>query len=1013
MAGHDNGKGTMIKKFDEIEKIIAEAANNKKAGEVSSTSRAGSTASPRLIRNILLLCTEYDYFILEEEGRLTSLFRKMYDHIGGNPPKIIKAENEKALLSILKTKDIDVLIMFKPPIEMDAFALARKVKDQKPDLPIVLVDNNTEDLDELVEANTGETIDWIFTWFGDGKIFLNITQFIEDQQNFGSDTPILPQRVLIIAESPRYYSNLLSEAYEAIWGQLNSILPEDMPSPLESRLRRRYPQVLIADSTKVAKTIFAENLDDILCVIIDIDQSNIEKNESLLYQFIERVVETKPSAPTLLLSSDSNWQSMSESSEIDFLQKGSPNYIGKIRNFIQDSLGSKDLSISDKDGAELIRIEDIKTFEKAIWTMPAPILLDHSHNNSLIRWLISRLEFELAHEFKTIISIEDEPEILRKNMTDAMEQHRRDLNKGVVSKYSRRTYGEHSRFCRIGKGAMGGKARGLAFMDKIISNYLENGLFRNLNISMPRTIVICSDIFDSFLEDNDLVNEELYFMSDERIAMKFMEADLPPILLGDLRAFVRETKVPIVVRSSSLLEDALNHPFAGVYSSLLLPNESWETDLRFQELCNAVKYVFASVFFQKARTYMETTPNTIEDEKMAVIIQELIGQKYGDVFYPTISGVTKSYEYYPSGSCKNTDGVVNLALGLGKAVVDGSSTFRFCPMHPKVHKYGTVKELLGQSQKKFYAVDLTSYVNIVQRDEDSALVKLDLTTAEEHGILDHTASTYSNERLYPGIGRDGSRVIDFAPIRELGIIPLPKAIHMLLQVGEIAIGTPVEIEFAVNIHPEPKRPVDLYLLQIRSMFSNVATQEVEIGQHDEKNIICYTENVLGNGIIDNIKDIVFVKPEGFELSKNQSIVPQIRKLNKKLMESKTPYILIGPGRWGSTDQWLGIPVTWSDIAGAKIIVETPVKERIIDPSQGSHFFHNMTSAHIGYFTITPFGKGTIDWDWLGELPTAEETENLKHIRFDTPLEVRIDGNHGLGVILKKLSKEVMEVAEDE
>ena len=523
-------------------------------------------------------------------------------------------------------------------------------------------------------------------------------------------------------------------------------------------------------------------------------------------------------------------------------------------------------------------------------------------------------------------------------------------------------------------------------------------MFQTLRITIPRTLVISTDIFDLFLKQNSLPNEDLFQLPDERIALKFMSGSLPATVLGDLRTFINNTRKPLVVRSSGVLEDSLLQSFAGIYDSVLLPNESWETDFRFQDVCNAVKYVYASTFFEKARTYIKSTPKNIGDEKMAVIIQEVVGQKHESFFYPAISGVAKSYNYYPSSGCKQEEGIVYLALGLGKAIVDGGSTFGFCPENPAIPLFGTPKDFMRYAQRRFYALNLKSVYRIVERNEETSYSILGVEDARRHGILEKIASTYiqQDDSLYPGIYEGGSLVIDFGPITQYDAIPLAKALKLLLRISEITLGYPVEIEFAVNLSVTDSEKSELVILQIRSMLPPGKTSDIDIGEFDEKADVCYSENALGNGIFDSLQDIVFVK-SAFTMSNSVDVVGQVRSLNHKLMEEKRPYLLIGPGRWGSADHWLGIPVIWSDIAGVKVIIETPFKERAIDPSQGSHFFHDLISSQVGYI-ITREGKGDIQMEWLESLPVVEDMPDVKHVRLQDPLEVRIDGKQGKAVI---------------
>ena len=659
--------------------------------------------------------------------------------------------------------------------------------------------------------------------------------------------------------------------------------------------------------------------------------------------------------------------------------------------------------IKDGKGKELAKVQSLKDFEDVLLSVDKNIILNYAKRNEFSKWLRNLGEVELADKCISIEREVDEGEKLRKKMIDIMEEYRYSINLASVASFQRTDNGTHIKLSCIGKGSFGGKARGVAFLAKILSKYVTDDMFPGLRITIPRSIVLSTDVFDSFIDHNDLLKLDISHLSDERIAANFVDASLPATIIGDLRSFIRNTRRPLIVRSSSLLEDSLLQPFAGIYASMLLPNETWETDLRFQEICNAIKYVYASTYFEKARTYIKSTPKNINDEKMAVLLQEVVGNKHGDYFYPTISGVAKSYNYYPSGPCKPEDGIAYLALGLGKAIVDGGSSYCFCPERPKAPLFGTPKDFMKYSQTSFYALKLPSVYTTVNKNEETSLEKLDVDVARKHGVLDKVASTYfyKDDRLYSGLYDEGALVIDFGPIIIDNAVPLAKALKLLLCVGELALGYPVEIEFAVNFSKEESEPAELIILQIRSMIPPDKYQEVNIENIDVNNVLCYSENALGNGIIDNIKDIVYIKSESFHMSNSNRAVSQIRKINTKLMEAGKPYMLIGPGRWGSADPWLGIPIIWSDIAGVKVIIETPYKERPIDPSQGSHFFHDMISSQVGY-VITKKDKGNIDWNWLGSLTVIEETEDVKHVKTHSELEVRIDGKRGKAIIKEKL-----------
>jgi len=684
--------------------------------------------------------------------------------------------------------------------------------------------------------------------------------------------------------------------------------------------------------------------------------------------------------------------------EITGIKSKNKNYY----KYINKKYSTSQLIIKDIKGKKIGEVQSLKDFENVLLSVNKNIILKYAKRKEFSKWLRSIGEIDLADKYMAIEQEFDDGEKLRKKMIDEIEEFRYSIDKKFVESYQRTHKANHIKLTHIGTGSFGGKARGIAFLGKILSNYITEDMFPKLKITIPRSIVLSTDVFDAFIEQNEISKLEITNLSDERIASKFIAASLPPTIIGDLRSFVRNSRRPLIVRSSSLLEDSLLQPFAGIYASMLLPNESWETELRFKEVCNAIKYVYASTFFEKARTYIKSTPKQLSDEKMAVLLQEVVGNKHEDYFYPTISGVAKSYNYYPSGPCKAEEGIVYLALGLGKAIVDGGSSYCFCPEKPKAPLFGTPKDFIKYSQKGYYALKLKSVYTIFTQNEETTLKKLDIDTAKKHGVLDKIASTYipSDDRLYPGLYDEGAIVIDFAPIVNYDETPLAKALKLLLKVGEISLGYPIEIEFAVNFGRDEGESTELTILQIRSMIPSDKYYDVDLEKIDIDKVICYSENALGNGIIHGINDIVYIKSESFHMSNSNRAVSQIRKMNTKLIDAVKPYILIGPGRWGSADSWLGIPIVWSDIAGVKVIVETPYGERPIDPSQGSHFFHDMISSKVGYL-ITKKDKGNIDWKWLDSLEIIEETEDIKHVKTPSELEVIIDGKQGKAVIKEK------------
>lgn len=958
------------------------------------------------IKQILLFSSAYHYFQLEEEGRLSSLLQGYYASYGReDPPHITHVESQEECVSLLTNQQFDLVIIFDKHDNIDSYSLATQIKSFT-NIPIVVLGNNIAELSKIEEKNSEHVLNKILTWNGDGKIILTIIQLIEDSVNIQKDPSLTTygRCVLLIEDSIQYYSTYLLLLYDEIHSFLEGILSDSLTEEQRTLRLNHRPVLLHAQDFETGVNLYQTFKNNIIGIITDNQLGHGSKKAIHAGENLVKIIQNeKPNIPILIQSSEPYHGDISLKSQLRFVSKKEATLALIIKDFINECLGPREIILKDANHNELYRIKNIKDFEDAVLSVDDTSLFQAATHHLFSAWIFARGEFNLAEKIK---KTEDEIKMsgeIRKRFIDLLEENKYAQTQTSVTPFERTSVTSHLEISRIGKGALGGKARGLSFLAKLVSKYISKEMFPNLQITIPRTLVISTDIFETFLMQNSLPNEELFNLTDERIALTFMSASLPATVLGDLRAFIHNTRKPLVVRSSGVLEDSLLQSFAGIYDSILLPNESWETDFRFQDVCNAIKYVYASTFFEKARTYIKSTPKNIGDEKMAVIIQEVVGRKHETYFYPAISGVAKSYNYYPSSGCTQEEGIVYLALGLGKAIVDGGSTFGFCPERPTVPLFGTPKDFMKYAQRKFYALNLKSMYRIVERNEETSYSILEVEDARRHGTLDKIASTYvrQDDSLYPGIYEEGSLVIDFGPITQYDAIPLAKALKLLLRISEITLGYPVEIEFAVNIGQTESEKAELIILQIRSMVPPGKTSDIVIGDFNAKTDICYSENALGNGIIDHIQDIVYVKST-FEMGNSARAVEQIRKLNTRLMGETKPYILVGPGRWGSADPWLGIPLIWSDIAGVKVIIETPFKERAIDPSQGSHFFHDLISSQVGYI-ITKEDKGNIDVQWLDSLPSIEEMTDVRHVRVPFELEVKIDGKLGKAVIQKKIN----------
>ena len=952
------------------------------------------------IKKILILSSTFNFFLLEEEGRLNNLFTEWYNFSDEQPPTITHVETGKDVIKKIKDENYDLIIIFNKPKDGKINVVTNSIKERT-DAPIVILYNDLKELLGLINDKKVHA-DKFFTWNGDGKILLSIVQYFEDKKNLEiSSYEDIGNIIFLIEDSIQHISSYFSLINEEIRKYLNKILEDNLNCEQKALRYKRRPFVVHASDYKQAIDLFEKFKDKFLLIITD---NYLEANggkKQIGLKLANIAAESTVDLPILIQSSEPIQKDKISNKKIAVISKNSHALLSKLSIFIKDNLGPHEILIKDKKGKEKLKIKNIYNLQENLSILTDKQLLNSANNKDFSKLFRSFGEVELANRCLKFENSIVDGKTIRQQMIDLFEDYNYSVNQSAITSFSRKINDPLVKITRIGDGALGGKARGLAFLAKIISKYIDEDMFSNLRITIPRSIVLSTEIFDIFMSHNNLSDFDFYNLSDDRISTKFINASLPAIVLGDLRAFIQNTRKPLIVRSSGLLEDSLMQPFAGIYASMLLPNDSWETDLRFQEVCNAIKHVYASTYFEKAQMYIKNTPKHIGDEKMAVLIQEIVGEKNEKYFYPTISGVAKSYNYYPSGPCKQEEGIVYLALGLGKSIVDGGSSYAFCPEKPKAPLFGTPKDYMKYAQTKFYALNLRSIYKYVNYNEDTSLDKLEIDIAKKHGNVEKIASTYipQDDSLYPGLYENGNTVIDFGPIINYDSYPLAKAIKLLLKISEIALGYPVEIEFAVNIPKKETEKAELVILQIRNMVPPDKNIDIKIQDIPSEKTIIKSNNALGHGVIDKISNIVYIDQDKFDLSNSNQVVNQIRQINKELIDKKTPYVLIGPGRWGSSDPWLGIPVVWSDIAGAKTIIETPYRERPIDPSQGSHFFHDMIASQVVYLITKK--QEDIKWEWIKKQKTIKQTEFIKHIKTQKPLKVMVDGKEGKGVIIQK------------
>lgn len=962
---------------------------------------------PFQVRRVLLISSLYDFFIMEEDGRLQDVLGQAYKSRDlGYVPTIRQVTGGQAALDELSKNGYDLAVLVQRLGDMDPFEFAKRAKEAAPGLAVVLLAYNTPELDRLVERPDVRVLDRIFVWQGDGRILSAIIQHIEDARNAAHDRDLLGLRsILLVEDNPRFYSTYLVDLYDSLHRLTGSLLSEDLSYTQRSLRQRARPKVLLAVSFEEAEAEVGQHGDSLLGVITDVrfKRSGIEDPTAGL-ELAKLIRRSHPNLPILIQSSEPAIETVAAELGASFLDKGSPSISAGIQAFLNSRLGFGDLEISDGSGTSyrLSSPQDLNfVLERAAGDLIQRCLSD----GSLVRWLHVRTELDLVQLFSQAEGFAlSQTEEVRKNLLRSMADLKALSHRGSLVPFTRSFFRDPALFSRIGGGSIGGKARGLAFIDRVLNEKLGQDMFPGVQVSIPKTVVLGTDIFDAFIQENRLLDFALSETSDVRIVNRFIHADLSARVVGDLRDFIAEARTPLAVRSSSLLEDALYQPFAGIYATKMIPNNQADTDARFLSLVNAVKFVYASAFFQRARAYIEATGHRPQEEKMAVIIQEVVGRRRGQRFYPDFSGVGRSYNYYPVGHAKPSDGVVNVALGLGKTIVDGGVSLRFTPAYPQVlPQFGTSRDMMDNAQRRFYAIDLSQSASTAFAEEDQYLVQASLDVAEADGALDFLASTYDfeSECLRDGLTSPGPRIISFAHILKNEIMPLAPLCDFLLRVSEEAMACPVEIEFACVLDPKTAVPASFGFLQVRPLVAPEELVRVDLNNIERSRLLLYSDQALGNGTIKGLCDIVFVRPEGFDASHTPEIAREVGVLNARLKKEDRHYLLIGPGRWGSSDPWLGVPVDWSQITNVRTIVEVSLPNMNVDPSQGSHFFQNMTSLRIGYFTVPQDpARGHIDWPWLESQPLLERTDHLSLVRLAQPLEVRIDGRTGRGLILK-------------
>ncbi len=960
------------------------------------------------VKHILLVSSLYDSFVLEEDGQLTDLIYHEYLELNLTiTPHVKRASNAKEALEILNNQEIDLVIIFKRVADIDVLAFGHAVKEIKPDLPVILLAYDEHELAVMEEPGFSTAIDRVFMWTGDVKIFLSIIKLLEDRLNVDADTSLVGVRVIVIVEdSVKYYSYFLPLLYTEIMRQTRTLMAEGLNLTDKLLRMRARPKILLAHNYEDGWRLLEKYRKYLLGFISDFRfPREGEIDEEAGIKLVKRIRAEIPDLPVVMQSSDEKNKEIAHANNAGFVYKRSQTLNADLQHFIKEYFGFGDFIFKLPDGTQVAVAKDFRSMEKCLAEVDERSLLYHGSRNHFSNWLMARTEFDLAARLRPRkVSEFKDTKSLRQYLIDIFKSFRHEKQRGIITDFSPQQFDLESDFVRIGGGSLGGKGRGLAFINALLTKYKIHNFFEGVNITVPLSVIIGTDVFDEFLESNKLMEKALTDKDDRAIAQRFLRAKLPSQVIKDLEAFLDVVRYPLAVRSSSLLEDSHLQPFAGIYDTHMLPNSHPDKKIRLKQLETAIKYIYASTFCQSAKHYHESVGNRIEEEKMAVIIQRAIGSRYGENFYPSFSGVALSYNYYSIDDVKPEDGVVYVALGLGKTIVEGMKCLRFCPSYPeKLPQFSTVDDIRDNSQKEFYAIDMSDPSIIPELGGEKGLIKLPASQADKDGTLFPICSTYSpdNDRIYTGCSRPGIRLITFAPILKTKIFPLPEIVRFLLRFGSLGLNCPVEIEFAVNLNPPDGKAKEFAFLQIRPMIKDDRFDIVSTDDVDESRIIGKSENALGNMLEQGIRHIIYVTPESFDPSKTVDIAAQVSSLNELFRRNGEQYLLIGPGRWGTRERWLGIPVMWEQISSARVIVEAAYGDFCPDPSFGTHFFHNLTSFHVGYLTVNPSIKnGFIDWEWLSQQPVANETTHLRHITLEKPLEIRIDGRSGKGVILK-------------
>ncbi len=958
------------------------------------------------VHEILLVASPYDAFILEEDGRLTEQILNEYLAMNFHQsPRLWRVETGESALNMMTKRDFDVIVVMLRLADMDSIQLCSKIKKSYPDRPIILLIFDEYEIEEIPTKTLYKNIDKVFIWTGNPNVFPAMMKYIEDKNNSKRDIIRGGARTIIfIEDNPRYYSMILPLLYKEIMFHTQKLVDKSLDTTNRLIHLRGRTKVLLASTFEEAENYFNLYRDNTLGIISDVrfpKNGKIDNNAGI--QFTNYVRQNEPYIPVVIQSSNLESAQKAKAVNADFLYKHSQSLLKDLRKFMLGNFGFGDFIFRNLNHKEIARASDMDTLHNILQTLPQESLLFHSKFNHFSNWLANRGEFNLASTIRPV-NVEDfkDSEDLRnyliKSVKTVLNIHK---DKHIID-FSIDKLKHSIPFLRIGKGSLGGKARGLLFMNRIIADSKINDKFPDVKIRIPKAVVIGTKEFDKFINNNDLMDKALTLNTNSEITELFLTKSLPPELVKTLDKFLKQVKFPLAVRSSSLLEDSQYQPLAGLYSTYMLPNSSKNRKHRLNQLCEAIIRIYTSTYFTDPKALVDNSDYHIEEEKMAIIIMEMIGQDFNNRYYPTLSGVARNINYYPISYMEREEGVATIALGLGKGVMEGEKSLRFSPKFPNILSQNfSVNETIRSSQNTFYALDLNPNQQLLSHGENNNLIKYHLDTAENDGQLFWAGSVVSadDNMIRDSLHYNGTRVITFAQILKWKQFSLTDILIELLEIGRTALGNPVEIEFSVNLNRKNNK-AEFCLLQIRPMLLSGAHQFYQQINYNNDDILCRSTVSLGNGTISNIKDIIYVDIEQFNIAKTRIIAEEVETFNK-ILGKNNPYLLIGPGRWGTADEWLGIPVDWNQISNTAAIVEVGLEKLPIDPSFGTHFFQNIAGMRIGYFTISHKGRqDSINHKNITNLPTQEKMEYTTWLHVYQPLVININGNTGEGVIAK-------------